>query len=60
VAVAFGELRLRKVYLTVHAKNQRAVAAYEAAGFAVEGVHRREFLLDGELVDELYMGILAP
>lgn len=60
VALAFGELGLQKVYLTVHAKNARAIASYEAAGFAVEGVHRREFLLGGELVDELYMGILAP
>lgn len=60
VALAFDELGLQKVYLTVHAKNARAIASYEAAGFAVEGVHRREFLLGGELVDELYMGILAP
>jgi len=58
--LAFGELGLNKVWLTVHARNARAIAAYVAVGFQVEGVHRQEFLLDGVLVDELYMGCLAP
>jgi RimJ/RimL family protein N-acetyltransferase len=55
---AFGELGLHKVWLTVHARNARAIAAYVSAGFQVEGVLRDEFLLRGERVAALYMGIL--
>jgi RimJ/RimL family protein N-acetyltransferase len=71
LALAFDELGLHKVWLTVHARNVAAVRAYEAAGFQLEGTHRGEFVLrqgggeggggqdgaDGERVDELYMGI---
>jgi len=60
VALAFDELDLHKVWLTVHEGNRAAIRAYKAAGFALEGVHRDEFLLDGHRVDELYMGILRP
>jgi len=59
LALAFEELGLNKVWLTVHARNAGAIAAYVAAGFQVEGVHREEFVLDGARVDELYMGCLA-
>ena len=55
--VAFEELSLGKVYLIVHAGNAPAIAAYERVGFKREGLHRKEFLLDGRLVDEIYMGI---
>jgi RimJ/RimL family protein N-acetyltransferase len=58
VEVAFSDLGLQKVWLTVHEKNAAAIAAYRSVGFALEGTHRKEFLLDGVLVDELYMGIL--
>jgi RimJ/RimL family protein N-acetyltransferase len=60
VALAFEALGLHKVWLTVHARNRAAIRAYRAAGFAIEGVHRGEFLLNGERVDELYMGMLRP
>jgi RimJ/RimL family protein N-acetyltransferase len=60
LALAFGPLDLHKVWLTVHAQNHAAIRAYEAAGFAIEGVHRDEFLLGGERLDELYMGALRP
>ena len=56
--LAFEELGLRKVWLTVHERNLAAVRAYQAAGFVVEGTHRAEFALGNELLDELYMGIL--
>lgn len=56
--LAFGELGLYKVWLTVQVKNVGAVRAYEAAGFTLEGTHRGEFLLDGDRIDEHYMGIL--
>ena len=57
---AFQRLGLHKVWLIVHAENVRAIAAYVAAGFSVEGVLRDEFLLDGRRMSVLYMGILAP
>jgi RimJ/RimL family protein N-acetyltransferase len=56
--LAFGELGLHKVWLTAHARNTAAIRAYEAVGFEVEGTHRGEFLLDGERIDEIYMGAL--
>jgi RimJ/RimL family protein N-acetyltransferase len=58
VRLAFDELGLYKVWLTVHVTNHAAIRAYETAGFVIEGTHRGEFLLDGERVDELYMGVL--
>ena len=60
LALAFEQLDLHKVWLTVHVRNQPAIRAYEAVGFKVEGTHRAEFLLDGERIDELYMGVLRP
>jgi diamine N-acetyltransferase len=56
--VAFDELAIDKVWLTVHARNARAIAAYQAVGFVTEGVHREEFVLGDERIDEIYMGIL--
>ena len=56
VKYAFDELGLHKVWLTVHAKNGRAIAAYARAGFHVEGVLRDEFILGGERVAAVYMG----
>jgi RimJ/RimL family protein N-acetyltransferase len=58
LALAFDQLGLHKVWLTVHARNRAAIRAYEAVGFTIEGVHRAEFLLGGERIDELYMGAL--
>ena len=57
--IAFTELALHKVWLTVHARNTAALRAYATAGFLVEGIHRDEFLLGDERVGEIYMGILA-
>ncbi len=58
VETAFGELGLAKVWLTVHAKNARAIAAYVRAGFQVEGVLRDEFVFRGERIAAVYMGRL--
>jgi RimJ/RimL family protein N-acetyltransferase len=55
---AFGPLGLHKVWLTVHARHAGARRLYERVGFVVEGVLRGEFLLDGERIDALRMGIL--
>ena len=56
---AFDELGLNKVWLIVHAHNARAVKAYLAAGFVIEGVLRDEFILRGQRVNALRMGLLA-
>jgi RimJ/RimL family protein N-acetyltransferase len=55
---AFDVLGLFKVWLTVHADNKAAIAAYERAGFRHEGRLRAEFLFRGKRLDALYMGIL--
>lgn len=57
--LAFHDEHLFKVWLTVHEHNQAAIALYGKIGFRVEGRLRGEFLLAGERVDALLMGILA-
>lgn len=54
----FGVLGLAKIWLTVHVRNYPAIALYERFGFVREGLHRGEFLLDGERIDAAYMGLL--
>jgi RimJ/RimL family protein N-acetyltransferase len=56
-ALAHGIHRLE---LTVMAHNHRAMRLYERAGFAVEGRRHECLLVDGRLVDELYMAKLLP
>jgi RimJ/RimL family protein N-acetyltransferase len=55
---AFAQRGLHKVWLTVHARNSRAICAYTRLGFEVEGVLRDGFLLSGERLPALYMGLL--
>jgi len=53
-----GQARRRgatKVALRVLGQNLGARALYESCGFVVEGVLRGEFVLDGELVDDVLM-----
>jgi RimJ/RimL family protein N-acetyltransferase len=49
---------LHRLELTVMAHNQRASGLYERMGFTVEGRRRECLLVDGTLVDELYMAKL--
>jgi RimJ/RimL family protein N-acetyltransferase len=58
VQYAFVELNLRRVSLGLHAYNERALKAYEKAGFKMEGRMRGEGLRDGVRFDSLWMGIL--
>lgn len=58
VYYAFDVLALNKVWLTVHAHNAPAIAAYVAAGFCVEGVLRDEFILNGRHCPAFTMSIL--
>jgi RimJ/RimL family protein N-acetyltransferase len=54
----FLERNLHKVWLTVHVRNAGAIRTYTALGFQVEGVMRDGFLLKGERLPALYMGLL--
>lgn len=51
---------IHRLELTVMAHNHRARRLYERMGFAVEGQRRECLLVDGRLVDELYMARLLP
>ena len=56
---AFERLGLHRVGLTVFSYNQRAIRAYEKAGFRVEGRLREAIQREGVYFDEVQMGILA-
>lgn len=58
--LAFLELGLHKVWLTVHSENYRALNLYLRLGFVIEGVHRDEFLLRGRRLAVFYLGMLRP
>lgn len=49
---------LHRLELTVMAHNHRAARLYERMGFSVEGRRSQCLLIDGEFVDELYMGVI--
>lgn len=57
---AFGDLNLHRVWLRVFETNQRAIRAYEKAGFTQEGRFREGKHLDGKYVDVLIMSVLRP
>lgn len=49
---------IHRLELTVMVNNPAAVALYEKAGFAVEGIRRHSMLVDGSYADEHYMAKL--
>jgi L-phenylalanine/L-methionine N-acetyltransferase len=55
-------LGLRRLELTVHADNERAIALYRKFGFEIEGTHRAYSIRDGVYVDSHSMAriILGP
>jgi RimJ/RimL family protein N-acetyltransferase len=55
---AFKHLNYRKVWLRVHAANERAIRAYRACGFVDEGRQRAHVWSDGAYDDLLLLGIL--
>ena len=55
---AFRILNLHRVWLEVHAENERAIRAYKACGFIEEGRQREHMWLAGRYVDNVMMGIL--
>ncbi len=55
---AFRELKLRRVFLSVHADNAAAIKLYEKSGFSYEGEFRNHFLIDGKPVGWKWYGML--
>ncbi len=55
---AFEELNLHRVGLDVISNNERAIRAYERAGFKQEGVQRESVYRDGQRHGRIIMGIL--
>jgi RimJ/RimL family protein N-acetyltransferase len=49
---------LKRLELTVHTTNLRAVSVYLRHGFLVEGMHRSSLLVDGKYVDEYFMSLI--
>ncbi|HUE65415.1 MAG TPA: GNAT family protein [Rhizomicrobium sp.] len=62
LALQYGwdTLNLRRVWLTVFAHNERAIASYRRAGFETEGVMRQAAFSGGAWVDVMMMGALNP
>jgi RimJ/RimL family protein N-acetyltransferase len=54
----FHDLNLRRISLRVFASNERAIRAYDAAGFVEEGRLREAAYVDGEFVDVVVMARL--
>lgn len=55
---AFRIQNWRRVWLSVLADNERAIRAYRALGFVEEARLREHDVVRGELVDEVWMGLL--
>lgn len=55
---AFDQMNLNRVFLKVHADNERAIRCYQKCGFSLEGRLRQEAFKDGAYVDVLVMGLL--
>ncbi|PKQ65920.1 GNAT family N-acetyltransferase [Labilibaculum filiforme] len=58
VKIAFTELDLNRLMLTVSVPNVAGVKAYQRAGFVLEGRLRQAALRKGEFHDKLVMSIL--
>ena len=57
LAIAFSELNLNRVYLSVMADNKPAIRTYEKAGFEKEGYLKEDYLRSNGFVDVAIMGI---
>ena len=58
VEYAFRYRNFRRVWLWVHADNERAIRSYRACGFTEEGRLREHMWSNGRYVDVVYMGLL--
>jgi RimJ/RimL family protein N-acetyltransferase len=52
------EHSIHRLELTTVIKNEAGVALYKKAGFVIEGTKKHSLLINGEFVDEYYMGKL--
>jgi RimJ/RimL family protein N-acetyltransferase len=55
---AFRVRNLRRVWLEVHATNERAIRAYKVCGFVEEGRMRGHVWLAGHYMDNVIMGVM--
>jgi RimJ/RimL family protein N-acetyltransferase len=60
VSQALGTFGLHRIALSVFEFNERAIHAYIASGFSIEGRAREAIWRDGRWWDELSMSILEP
>ena len=60
LSLAFDRIGLHRVGLSVFSFNERAIRAYEKAGFQIEGRGREAIVREGRRWDEITMGVLAP
>lgn len=58
VGYGFRMLNLRRIFLRVHGRNERAIRAYRTAGFIEEGRLRDHVWSDGAYDDLVMMGVL--
>lgn len=58
VEYGFRYQNYHKIWLRVHARNERAIKAYTAVGFVEEGRLRDHVYSNGEYEDLIYMGVL--
>ena len=49
---------IRRLELTVHAENERAIALYEKMGYQEEGLMKRVMFINDEFVDGIMMSLL--
>jgi RimJ/RimL family protein N-acetyltransferase len=52
------EHHIHRLELTTVIQNQAGVALYKKAGFQIEGTKKHSLMINGEFVDEYYMGKL--
>lgn len=48
--------KLHRIELTVIESNERALGLYKKMGFEVEGIRKNALFIDGQYVNEIYMG----
>lgn len=58
LGLAFERVGLHRVGLSVFSFNERAIRAYQKAGFTIEGREREAIVRDGRRWDEITMGVL--
>jgi [ribosomal protein S5]-alanine N-acetyltransferase len=55
---AFNSCNLIKVSAGAYSENHASIRLFKKAGFSVEGVYRKEMMLDGRRVDAIRFGLL--